>query len=121
MSYPNVHHPIDPEAGPAWPLLYAAIVLAAVWLAICCATNAPRRPRAEPIRASVVEVPPSRMNYRTGELLHFLVIEYRDEKNVLNQDMVRVGDREWLLFGRQGAEVCLYPQGRDWRMAPCPR
>lgn len=71
----------------------------------------------EEVRASVVEV----FSYRTlaGDIRHRVTLEYRDAAGVLNRQQVEVEMREWLRFGREGAEVCLHRWGGGWRMDEC--
>ncbi len=102
------------DAGPLRRMLYVSIVLTAFWLALCCSMQTPPK---EDIRATVTEAKLGRT--LTGDYRYFLELEYRDTAGVLNHQRLEVQEREWRLFGRQGAEICLSRFMGGWRMDPC--
>lgn len=100
----------DPPAARRWLIL--GILLAAVVLA-CTLASAPPT-----LRGVVVEAKSAR-TYQ-GDMLYFLTIEYRDASGALVHERCQVGMREWLLFGVEGREVCINPDGRMVRCPPTP-
>ena len=58
--------------------------------------------------------------YKGGDPTYYLTVEFRDEEGVLNVRTVEATQREWMIWGREGAEVCLRPLSRgDYQMVGC--
>lgn len=75
------------------------------------------RPPEDEVRARVAAVE----SYRTlgGDIRHWVTLEFTDATGATNHQRVEVDLREWLLFGREGADVCLHRWGGGWRMDRC--
>ena len=58
--------------------------------------------------------------YRDGDPVYYITVEFDDEEGVHCTRTVPATQREWMIWGREGAEVCLRPQsGGNYQMVGC--